>query len=62
MHNLHYDMNITCSFMTIIYFRIRRIKLFLLLTYYLGVKLRNMKMGFNTGGTWRQAMNTNDEN
>ena len=28
----------------------------------LGVKVRNMKMDFNTGGTWRRAMNTNDEN
>ena len=30
----------------------------------LGVKVRNMKMDFNTGGTWRrvEAMNTNDEN
>ena len=28
----------------------------------LGVKVRNMKMDFNTGGTWRWAMNTNDEN
>ena len=30
--------------------------------YNLGVKVRNMKMDFNTGGTWRRAMNTNDEN
>ena len=30
----------------------------------LGVKVRNMKMDFNTGGTWvlGRAMNTNDEN
>ena len=28
----------------------------------LGVKVRYMKVDFNTGGTWRQAMNTNDEN
>ena len=27
----------------------------------LGVKVRNMKMDFNTGGTWLRAMNTNDE-
>ena len=35
--------------------------------YALGVKVRNMKMDFNTGGTWRQplvsarAMNTDNE-
>ena len=29
---------------------------------WLGVKVLNMKMDFSTGGTWRQAMNTNDEN
>ena len=29
---------------------------------WLGVQVRNMKMDFNTGGTWRRAMNPNDEN
>ena len=28
----------------------------------LGVKVRNMKMDFNTGCTWHRAMNANDEN
>ena len=32
------------------------------LMYLLGVKVQNMKMDFNTRGTWRNAMNTNDEN
>ena len=27
----------------------------------LGVNVRNMKLDFNIYGTWRRAMNTNDE-
>ena len=34
----------------------------LVLSFTLGVKVQNMKMDFNTGVTWRRAMNTNDEN
>ena len=29
--------------------------------YLLGVKVRNIKMNFHTGGTMRRVMNTNDE-
>ena len=27
-----------------------------------GVKIRNLKVNFKTGGTWRRAMNTDNEN
>ena len=46
---------------------VNRTKFYILLVlnvicmYLLGVKVRNMKMDFNTEGTWRRAMNTNDD-
>ena len=29
--------------------------------YSLGVKIRNLKVDFKTGGTWRRAMSTDNE-